>query len=267
MKRRLVWVALACAAATALAQNELDVPFITTPDNVTLAMLRLARVGPRDHLIDLGSGDGRIPILAAKRFGASALGVEIVPELVRQSRANAQRAGVAQRVEFREQDLFATDLSRASVVTLYLTPEVNLKLRPSLLELKPGTRIVSHDWDLGEWTPDRTVTIAAPDKTIGLEKKSRVHLWVVPARVEGRWCGTGAARGSTLRLRQTFQRLHGELARGNTKPISFDGRVDGTRLRSRQGALELTLRDNRLHAARTRGVFKPWRAAVFARCP
>jgi SAM-dependent methyltransferase len=267
MKRRLALFTLACAAATALAQNDLDVPFVTTPDNVTLAMLRLARVGPRDHLIDLGSGDGRIPILAARRFGASALGVEIVPELVRQSRANAERAGVAQRVEFREQDLFATDLSRASVVTLYLMPEVNLKLRPSLLALEPGTRIVSHDWDMGEWAPDRTVTLAAPDKKIGIDKKSRVHLWVVPARVDGRWCGTGTARGTTLRLRQTFQRLHGELARADTKPISFDGRVDATRVRSQRGALELALRGDRLHASRTRGVFKPWRAAAFARCP
>jgi SAM-dependent methyltransferase len=258
---------LAFAVASALAQGDTDVPFITTPDKVTLAMLRLARVGPRDHLIDLGSGDGRIPILAAKRFGASALGVEIVPDLVRKSRESAEHAGVAQRVEFREQDLFKTDLSQATVITLYLLPEVNLQLRPALLALAPGTRIVSHDWDMGEWAPDRTVTVAVPDKTIGIDKKSRLHLWVVPARVEGRWCGTGNARGTTLRLRQIFQRFDAALARGAATPIKFGGRIDGMRVRSQRGALELALRDDVLRATRARGVFSAWRAATFARCP
>jgi tRNA A58 N-methylase Trm61 len=156
-----------------------EVPFITTPDNVTLEMLKLAGVGPADHVIDLGSGDGRIVITAARRFGASGLGVEIVPDLVRRSRENAKQAGVADRVEFREQDLFETDLSKATVVTLYLLPEVNLQLRPRLQKLKPGTRIVSHDWDMGDWKPDRTITVDAPDKAIGREKSSRIHLWVV----------------------------------------------------------------------------------------
>jgi len=133
-----------------------EVPFITSPDNVTLEMLRLADVGPRDHVIDLGSGDGRIVILAAKRFGATGLGVEIVPDLVQQSTRNARDAGVADRVSFRTEDLFKTDLSRATVVTMYLLPEVNLQLRPSLLALKPGTRLVSHDWDMGDWQPDQT---------------------------------------------------------------------------------------------------------------
>jgi tRNA A58 N-methylase Trm61 len=144
-----------------------------------LEMLKLAGVGPADHVIDLGSGDGRIVITAARRFGASGLGVEIVPDLVRRSRENAKQAGVADRVEFREQDLFETDLSKATVVTLYLLPEVNLQLRPRLQKLKPGTRIVSHDWDMGDWKPDRTITVDAPDKAIGREKSSRIHLWVV----------------------------------------------------------------------------------------
>src|SRR5207342_2290340 len=127
----------------ATAQDE--VPFITTPDKVTLAMLELAAVGPADHVIDLGSGDGRIVITAAKRFGARGLGVEIVPELVEKSRQSAAAANVTARALFREQDLFKTDLSPASVITLYLLPEVNLQLRPRLLQLHPGTRIVSHD--------------------------------------------------------------------------------------------------------------------------
>ena len=161
-----------------LAQSD-EVPFVVTPDNVTLEMLRLAKVGPGDYVIDLGSGDGRIPILAAKRFGAQGLGVELVADLVRQSRESAKRAGVANRVEFRQQDLFETDLSKATVVTLYLLPDVNLQLRPKLQALKPGTRIVSHDWDMGDWVPDASIKVDAPGKTVGLEKTSRIHLWVV----------------------------------------------------------------------------------------
>ncbi len=159
-----------------------DVPFIVTPDNVTREMLKLAGVKAGDFVIDLGSGDGRIVIVAAKQFGARGLGVEIVPDLVEKSRDNARRAGVADRVEFRVQDLFATDLSQATVITMYLLPEVNLQLRPRLLALRPGTRIVSHDWDMGDWKPDRVITVDVPDKPIGREKSSRLFLWTVPAR-------------------------------------------------------------------------------------
>ena len=179
-------------AGAARAQEE--VPFVTTPDRVTLAMLELAQVGSRDHVIDLGSGDGRIVITAAKRFGASGLGVEIVPDLVRRSREAARSAGVAERAEFREQDLFATDLGRATVVTMYLLPEVNLQLRPRLLALAPGTRIVSHDWDLGDWLPDRTLTVDVPEKAIGREKFSRVHLWQVPAPASPSRSASSASR-------------------------------------------------------------------------
>jgi len=178
MKRLLFLALLLCLPPSAFSLSE-DVPFVVTPDNVTLEMLKLANVGPNDYVIDLGSGDGRIVIVAAKRFGARGLGVEIVPDLVKKSRESAKAAGVADRAEFREQDLFETDLSKATVVTLYLLPEVNLQLRPKLLKLKPGTRIVSHDWDMGDWKPDKTIEVDAPDKTIGREKKSRIHLWVV----------------------------------------------------------------------------------------
>jgi hypothetical protein len=135
-RARALALGLAVASVAAFAQDE--VPFITTPDQVTLAMLELAGVGPADHVIDLGSGDGRIVITAAKRYGARGLGVEIVPELVRKSRELARLAGVQEWVEFREQDLFATDLSRASVVTMYLLPAVNLQLRPRLPRARPG---------------------------------------------------------------------------------------------------------------------------------
>lgn len=227
-----------------LASARDEVPFITTPDHVTLAMLQLADVGPQDQVLDLGSGDGRIVITAARRFGARGLGVEIVPELVAKSLAHARQAGVQDRVDFRVQDLFLTDLSAASVITMYLLPEINLQLRPRLLALKPGTRIVSHDWDLGEWTPDRTVVIDAPDKPIGREKKSTLHLWRVPAPVQGRWCAVAdslataavpaaaASRPATLSIDQRFQRFSATLsAPGQPAPVLvWDGRLDGTRL-------------------------------------
>lgn len=203
-------VALVALAATiglpppATASEE--VPFITTPDTVTVAMLQLAGVGADDFVLDLGSGDGRIVIIAARRFGARGLGVEIVPDLVARSRVAAQSAGVAGRARFVEQDLFATDLSPATVVTMYLLPEVNLQLRPRLLALAPGTRIVSHDWDLGDWAPDRQWVLPAPDKPIGREKLSRLYLWHVPAPVAGLWCGPGGAR---LALTQQYQAVRG----------------------------------------------------------
>ena len=209
------------------AQVGEEVPFITTPDNVTLALLQLAGVRSSDHVIDLGSGDGRIVITAARRFGASGLGVEIVPELVRRSRESAQQAGVVQRVEFREQDLFKTDLSAASVITMYLLPEVNLQLRPALLQLAPGTRIVSHDWDMGDWLPDQTLTVAAPDKKIGREKISHLHRWVVPARAEGLWCGRG---GAQLRVTQRYQVVQAQWRQGSSDR-ALHGMLEGRRLR------------------------------------
>jgi hypothetical protein len=183
-------------------------------------------VGPTDHVIDLGSGDGRIVILAARRFGASGLGVEIVPDLVRQSQRNAQDAGVAAQVEFREQDLFRTDLTPATVVTMYLLPEVNLQLRPTLLGLKPGTRVVSHDWDMGDWLPDRTTVLQVPDKPVGLEKSSKVHLWVVPASVDGLWCSGSAS----LQVTQKYQMVDARIADGGAE-LALTGRVEGRTLR------------------------------------
>ena len=245
---------LLAAAAFAVSpglQAQEEVPFITSPDNVTLEMLRAANVGPDDHVIDLGSGDGRIVILAAKRFGATGLGVEIVPELVQRSIKSAQDAGVAERVSFKVQDLFQTDLSPATVVTMYLLTEVNLQLRPTLLALKPGTRVVSHDWDMGDWKPDQTTVVSVPDKQVGLEKSSKIHLWVVPAQVQGRWCGAGFLRGTSLTLTQRYQEFEGALMRGD-RTRNIDGRIEGTNLRAsrassgRAGELVLQLQGDRL---------------------
>lgn len=246
------------APSPVVAQDE--VPFITTPDHVTRAMLSLARVTAADHLIDLGSGDGRIVITAARLHGARGLGVEIVPELVDRSLATARAAGVGALVDFRVQDLFATPLEAATVITMYLLPDVNMQLRPRLLRLKPGTRLVSHDWDMGDWQPDQTIELDVPDKAIGREKKSRLHLWVVPAALHGTWC----TRGATLSIVQRFQRVSVDVAwRREASQVVvpnlvFDGTVDpadGVTLRSlgvvaTSPAVALRLESQRLHLLR-----------------
>jgi predicted O-methyltransferase YrrM len=167
------------SAPTVQAQErEADVPYVPTPNEVVDRMLQLANVTGDDTLYDLGSGDGRIIITAAQRYGTRGTGIDINPELVQQSQANAQSANVADRVEFVQQDLFQTDLSNATVVTLYLLPDINLKLRPKLLrELKPGTRIVSHDFDMGEWEPEQVVQVQGPNR------QHTIYYWIVPENV------------------------------------------------------------------------------------
>ena len=257
--------ALACL--TAAAQPTEEVPFVTSPDNVTLEMLRVARVGPADHVIDLGSGDGRIVILAARRFGASGLGVEIVPELVQQSLRSARDAGVAERVDFKVQDLFTTELSRATVITMYLLPEVNLALRPRLLQLKPGTRLVSHDWNMGDWQPDQTTVVAVPDKKVGLEKSSKIHLWVVPAQVQGTWCGAGLLGEFSMTIVQQYQQFTAKLARRD-RVRDVTGRIEGATLRtqdSRNGALVLEAVGNDLRVTGGTGPLAMTRGQSFTR--
>jgi len=167
---------LAVRSAFAQEEQKPAVPYVPTPQVTVDEMLRLAGVGPEDFVIDLGSGDGRIVITAARKFGARGLGVDIDWRLVAEAGENARQAGVADRARFVEQDLFRTDLGQATVITTYLLPYVMLKLRPRLLELKPGTRIVSHDFDFGDWRPDRKTGI-----------RKNVFLWIVPARAAGRW--------------------------------------------------------------------------------
>ena len=201
-------LATAClAAGLAQAQYPFDVPFVPTPQVVVDEMLRLARVGAQDYVIDLGSGDGRIPITAAKKFGARGLGVDLDPDLHAQSEEGARQAGVEARVKFLNQDLFKTDISEATVITMYLLPGVVKRLRPRLLELKPGTRIVSHDFDMEDWKPDSKTTI-----------RKNVFLWIVPAQVGGRWQARialpGGERDFEFDFRQQFQEVDG-LARIN----------------------------------------------------
>lgn len=171
----LLGVVVGCA--TGCLYPGAEVPYVQTPTEVVTEMLRLARVNGNDVVYDLGSGDGRLVITAARDFGARGVGVEIDPRLVAQSTESARRAGVAERVRFQAGDLFEIDLSDATVVTLYLSPELNLRLRPKLLnELRPGSRIVSHDFPMGDWPPSQTIRVASRDRV------SSVFLWIVPPK-------------------------------------------------------------------------------------
>ena len=168
--------AFAAAQSAALSARAPDVPYEPSPTEVVRAMLEVAKVGTDDLVYDLGSGDGRIVIEAARAFGARGVGIDIDPQRVSEANANAKAAGVTGRVNFIQGDLFETDFSAASVVTLFLWPHINLKLRPQLRKLKPGTRIVSHIHDLGDWLPDRTVRVRAA----GEQRERAIHLWTVP---------------------------------------------------------------------------------------
>lgn len=169
------------ASPTSTAQapsREPDVVYVPTPNEVVEQMLSVAKVGKDDILYDLGSGDGRIVITAAQKFGTRGTGIDIDPERVQEANANAKAAGVTDRVRFLQQDLFKSDFKDATVVTLYLLPKLNVKLRPKLFkELKPGTRIVSHDFDMGEWKPDKVLQVKGPSRT------HTVYFWTIPEKV------------------------------------------------------------------------------------
>jgi SAM-dependent methyltransferase len=210
----LIALLLALASSGAHAQWPYEVPFVPSPQVVVDEMLRMANVTKDDFVMDLGSGDGRILITAASKFGARGIGVDLDEHLIIQSEAAAQTAGVAERVQFIRQDLFKTDLSRATVITMYLLPGVNMRLRPVLLGLKPGTRIVAHDFDLGDWKPDAKVTI-----------RKNAMLWVVPAKVEGRWRLQlplpAGAQTWDLDIRQKFQEIDGVVRVADRPPAGF----------------------------------------------
>ena len=205
-----------------LRQHGKDVMWIPTPDAMIPRMLEMARVTKGDLVYDLGAGEGRIPIAAAKQFGATAVGIEYDPKMADLARRNAQRAGVGDKVTIVTGDIFKEDFSKATVVTLYLLPDLNHQLRPQLLKMKPGTRVVSHMWDMGEWEPDE----------IAVQGESEAFLWIVPAPVAGRWilrdpAGTWEAEA---RINQIFQRIGGTLTiKGRTQPM-LGAYVNGTTL-------------------------------------
>lgn len=211
----------AAAYEPTVGQAGKDVVWVPTPESLVDQMLRMAEITPEDYLVDLGSGDGRTVITAAQR-GTRAHGVEFNADMVRLSRQAAQNAGVADRATFTEGDIFEFDFSDATVVTLFLLPDLNLRLRPLLLDMKPGTRIVSNSFDMDDWAPDDSAEAA-------LECKSycRAYKWIVPAKVEGTWTLDNKA---TLTLNQTYQKLDGYLAMDGAQHAISEAAMQGPRI-------------------------------------
>ena len=203
-----------------VGQEGKDVIWVPTPDFLVEAMLDMAKITPKDYLIDLGSGDGRIVIAAAKR-GIHAVGFEYNPEMVALSKSNAEKAGVSDKASFVNADLFESDFSKATVITMYLLPHLNLKLRPTILELKPGTRIVSHAFTMGEWSADQTTEV----------ENRTAYLWIVPAKVAGIWSWPVDSGNAELALTQNFQSLTGSLkVNGKERPFR-NPKLDGDEIR------------------------------------
>ncbi|MBX3145430.1 MAG: class I SAM-dependent methyltransferase [Gemmatimonadales bacterium] len=244
----LATMALAAAPAHAQDPPNLDVHFVPTPNQVVERMLDMAKVTKSDFVIDLGSGDGRIPIAAAKRHGARGMGVDLDPQRISEAQENLRTSGVGDRVTFHQQNLFETDLSKATVITMYLLPSLNIKLRPILLDLKPGTRLASHAFDMGDWRPDRHDIVDGRN----------AYLWIVPAKVGGKWNVTDGPRTYTIELTQQYQIIEGTAKIGESNfrlqeaalrgdeirfvidgpdgRHSYVGRVSGDRIAAVQGA-------------------------------
>ena len=232
---------LACGLAQAqpakeyepsVGQEGKDVVWVPTPQALVDKMLDMAKVTPKDYVIDLGSGDGRTVITAAKR-GSKALGIEYNPEMVELSKRNAAKEGVGDKANFVKADLFESDFSQAQVITMFLLPSINIKLRPKILDLKPGTRIVSNSFDMEDWKPDEDATVS------GCDHWCTAHLWIVPAKVGGAW----KLPQGELNLKQTFQMISGTLRNGNvTTPIS--GKLNGDQISFTAGAAQYTGRVN-----------------------
>lgn len=271
----LVSFLVAFTAAAADLQPIKDAgPYVPSPQSVVSDMLRYADVGPNDFLIDLGSGDGRIVLTAAKVFGARGFGVEIKDELVRQSNEAAQREGLADRVKFMKQDLFKTDLSQASVITMYLLPDtVNLLKDKFLAELRPGTRIVSHDYPLTGWEPERYLQMDLEDKVqISGVTTTIIWMYVVPAKVAGRWSAqmppAVSRQPATLSLtQQRVTQVKGSV-RLDGKEIPLENvKLRGDRLSfklsGRRGEFSGQVKGKQIEGiVETRGVKSPWSATL-----
>jgi SAM-dependent methyltransferase len=202
-----------------VGQEGKDVIWVPTPDELVQAMLDLAKVTPQDTLMDLGSGDGRIVIAAAKR-GARATGIEYNPDMVELSKRNAEKAGVSGKATFVNADLFTTDLSHATVITMYLLPSLNLKLRPTILNLKPGTRVVSHAFTMGEWHCDKSI----------VKEGRTAYLWIVPAKAGGVWTWRSGDGTAELKLSQTFQMIEGTLKLHAQETAVKNAKLDGSHI-------------------------------------
>ena len=240
----LVAASVACAQTSVpkgeyepqVGQHGKDVIWVPTPQALVDKMLLLGKVTPQDTLVDLGSGDGRTVITAAKR-GTTALGIEYNPEMVELSKRNAQKAGVAGKADFKKADLFETDFSNATVVTMFLLPDINLRLRPKILDMKPGTRVVSNSFTMGDWKWDDSAT-AGPDE--GCTSYCTAYLWIVPAKVAGTW----KTPQGTLRLEQAFQTVTGTLNSNGREVKLTNVKLAGDRLEFNAGGVQYSGRVN-----------------------
>jgi len=205
-----------------VGQSGKDVIWVPTPDDVVERMLTMAQVTPNDYVWDLGAGDGKIAIMAAKKFGARATGIEYNPDMVKHANANAQAAGVAGtgkgQAQIRHGDIFATDFSQATVITLYLLPALNMKLRPTILSMRPGTRVVSHSFSMEDWEADEISTLDG----------RRAYFWLVPANVMGTWTLELGSQKTDMALEQRFQHVTGSLTLGAIHAGLRDARLRGT---------------------------------------
>ena len=215
-----------------IGQDGKDVIWVPTPQALVDKMLDMAKVTPKDYVIDLGSGDGRTVITAAKR-GAKALGIEYNPDMVELSKRNAAKEGVSDKASFVKADLFESDFSQAQVITMFLLSSINLKLRPKILDLKPGTRIVSNTFDMADWKPDETATLP------GCNSWCTAHLWIVPAKVDGTW----TSPQGELTFTQKFQTVSGTLKSANAV-TPFDGKLNGDQLSFTAGNIPYSARVN-----------------------
>jgi len=243
LRRSFLTLVLSLAASVALAQDKpagtdfqpevgqsgKDVVWVPTPQALVDKMLDIAKVMPADYVIDLGSGDGRTVITAAKR-GARALGIEYNPDMVALSQRNAAKEGVTDKATFMKADLFETDFSQATVITMFLLPDINLKLRPTILDLKPGTRIVSNSFTMGEWQHDRSVQSTESE---GCQSYCTAYLWIVPAKVAGNW----KLPEGELTIKQSFQIITGTLKTAG-KSTSIKGRMSGDQISFKAGDAE-----------------------------
>ena len=215
-----------------VGQDGKDVVWVPTSQALVNRMLDLAKVTPKDYVVDLGSGDGRTVITATKR-GARAMGVEYNPNMVALSKRNAAKEGVGEKAVFVQGDIFETDFSKASVITLFLLPDLNVKLRPKILDMKPGTRVVSNSFTMGEWEADQTVNASEKE---GCQSYCTAYLWIVPAKVEGKW----KLPEGELTLKQTFQNVSGALHKGDKVSEIAKGKVRGDHITFTAGGAQYT---------------------------
>jgi hypothetical protein len=214
--------------ASAQDHPQLDVIFVPTPHVVVKRMLELAKVGPDDIHYDLGSGDGRIAIASVKDFKAKkAVGIDLDPQRIKESMANHAAAGVGDRVTFLNQNIFQTDFSEATVISLYLLPQLNVRLRPTILDMKPGTRIVTQSFDMSDWKPDHVEDVKFDEPYKG---EKRVYLFIVPAKIDGKWTMADGGKNIALDVKQAYQEFTGTASMNGKSSEIKQGKLNGSKI-------------------------------------